>query len=95
MRARVKPLPIGGSGEQGERSMEVRVVSATRALDWAREELGPYESATLAFAAGVASSTRTWVRVELNPRLGVIIRPPSNLEDLPELETWEAPPPLE
>ena len=76
---------------------EVRVMCVTRALDWAREELGPYESVTLAFAAGVATSTRTWVRVELNPGLEAIIRPSSNLEDLyvPEIETWESPPSLE
>jgi len=79
---------------------EVRVMCVTRALDWAREELGSYESVTLAFAAGVAYSLTRWARVELNPRLGVIIRPPSNLEylaigGLPEVKTWESPPPLE
>jgi len=73
---------------------EIRVMSVTRALDWAREELGPHEGVALAFGAGVASSTRTWVRVQLDPKLDVIISP-SNLEDLPELETWGSPPPLE
>jgi len=76
-------------------SKEIRVVSATRALDLAREMEGDTE--LIAFGAGVAVATKRFVRIKLGAD-EVIIRPPAGADDLkrlPELETWGSPPPLE